>query len=73
VTPCSAKVIPGNEPQVARLMNSLALLGAQVKQSRADNLHTSGGWVHFEIPAKKCMCKLIWWYSSACLLWWTAV
>jgi len=38
----SAKVIPGNEPRVARMLNSLAAQGARVIQGRGENLHTSG-------------------------------
>ena len=43
---CSAKVIPGNEPQVSKMMNSLTMLGARVMQGRGDNLHTSGKHTH---------------------------
>ncbi|KXZ55695.1 hypothetical protein GPECTOR_2g1245 [Gonium pectorale] len=38
----SAKVIPGNEGKVTKMLNALAAQGARVRQSRADNLHTSG-------------------------------
>ncbi|GIL57528.1 hypothetical protein Vafri_12738 [Volvox africanus] len=38
----SAKVIPGNEGKVSKMLNALAAQGARVRQSRADNLHTSG-------------------------------
>lgn len=38
----SAKVIPGNEPQVSTMLNRLSMLGARVVQGRGDNLHTSG-------------------------------
>ena len=38
----SAKVIPGNEGKVTKMLNALAGQGARVRQSRADNLHTSG-------------------------------
>ncbi|GLC70675.1 hypothetical protein PLESTF_001020600 [Pleodorina starrii] len=38
----SAKVIPGNEGKVTKMLNSLAAQGARVRQSRSDNLHTSG-------------------------------
>ena len=38
--PCSAKVIPGNEPRVSSMLNSLAMTGARIIQSR--DLHTSG-------------------------------
>lgn len=38
----SAKVIPGNEGRVTRMLNSLSELGARVIQGRGENLHTSG-------------------------------
>lgn len=38
----SAKVIPGNETQVVRMLNSLAGTGATVVQGRNENLHVSG-------------------------------
>lgn len=38
----SAKVIPGNEGKVTKMLNALASQGARVRQGRADNLHTSG-------------------------------
>jgi beta-CASP RNase J family ribonuclease len=38
----SAKVIPGNEGRVVKMLNSLSMQGARVIQGRADNLHTSG-------------------------------
>ncbi|KAG2451327.1 hypothetical protein HYH02_003932 [Chlamydomonas schloesseri] len=38
----SAKVIPGNEGKVTKMLNALAGQGARIRQSRADNLHTSG-------------------------------
>jgi hypothetical protein len=38
----SAKVIPGNEGRVTRMINSLAGLGAEVAAGRAEGLHTSG-------------------------------
>ncbi|GFR48814.1 hypothetical protein Agub_g10766 [Astrephomene gubernaculifera] len=38
----SAKVIPGNEGKVTEMLNALAAQGARIRQSRADNLHTSG-------------------------------
>lgn len=38
----SAKVIPGNETQVVRMLNSIAGLGATVVQGRNENLHVSG-------------------------------
>ncbi len=37
-----SQVIPGNEAKVAEMLNSLALRGARVMASRADNLHVSG-------------------------------
>jgi ribonuclease J len=39
---CSAKVIPGNEPRVVRMLNSIAAQGPTVVQGRNDNLHVSG-------------------------------
>ncbi len=36
------QVIPGNEGRVTKMLNSLAMLGADVVQGRAENLHTSG-------------------------------
>jgi hypothetical protein len=38
----SAKVIPGNEGRVTKMINSLAGLGAEVAAGRAEGLHTSG-------------------------------
>ncbi|MEW5301692.1 MAG: hypothetical protein WDW36_004535 [Sanguina aurantia] len=38
----SAKVIPGNEGRVTKMLNSLAMQGARVVAGRADNLHVSG-------------------------------
>jgi beta-CASP RNase J family ribonuclease len=38
----SAKVIPGNESRVMRMMNSLAGHGCEIAMGRGDNLHTSG-------------------------------
>ena len=38
----SAKVIPGNESRVMRMMNSLAGHGCEIVMGRGDNLHTSG-------------------------------
>ncbi|KIY92568.1 hypothetical protein MNEG_15395, partial [Monoraphidium neglectum] len=38
----SAKVIPGNEVKVSQMLNGLSMLGAEVAQGRAENLHTSG-------------------------------
>ena len=39
---CFCQVIPGNDTQVAGMLNSLSLLGARVVQGRGENLHTSG-------------------------------
>ncbi|KAI5077518.1 hypothetical protein GOP47_0007342 [Adiantum capillus-veneris] len=38
----SAKVIPGNEIRVMKMMNRIAELGPDIAMSRADKLHTSG-------------------------------
>lgn len=38
----SAKVIPGNESRVTKMLNSLSMMGAKVVQGRSENLHTSG-------------------------------
>eukprot|EP00250_Pteridium_aquilinum_P012858 c20989_g1_i1 orf=816-3770(-) len=38
----SAKVIPGNEIRVMKMMNRIAELGPNIAMGRADNLHTSG-------------------------------
>ena len=38
----SAKVIPGNETRVVRMLNSIAAQGATVVQGRNDDLHVSG-------------------------------
>lgn len=38
----SAKVIPGNEIRVIKMMNRIAELGPNIAMGRADNLHTSG-------------------------------
>ena len=38
----SAKVIPGNEGRVMRMMNSLAGWGCEIVMGRGENLHTSG-------------------------------
>lgn len=38
----SAKVIPGNEIRVMKMMNRIAELGPNIAMSRGDNLHTSG-------------------------------
>ncbi len=48
----SAKVIPGNEGKVTKMLNALASQGARVRQGRADNLHTSG--------AQVCNCAVLW-------------
>lgn len=39
---CSARVIPGNEKRVVKMLNSIAAQGASVVQGRSDNLHVSG-------------------------------
>ncbi|UPR03080.1 ribonuclease J [Chloropicon primus] len=38
----SAKVIPGNESRVMKMMNSLAGYGCEIAMGRDENLHTSG-------------------------------
>lgn len=38
----SAKVIPGNETRVVRMLNSIAAQGATVVQGRSEDLHVSG-------------------------------
>ncbi|KAL2634153.1 hypothetical protein R1flu_005632 [Riccia fluitans] len=38
----SAKMIPGNETRVVRMMNRIAELGPTIIQGRGENLHTSG-------------------------------
>eukprot|EP00271_Cylindrocystis_brebissonii_P002899 TRINITY_DN13655_c0_g2_i1.p1 TRINITY_DN13655_c0_g2~~TRINITY_DN13655_c0_g2_i1.p1 ORF type:complete len:1160 (-),score=309.56 TRINITY_DN13655_c0_g2_i1:418-3897(-) len=38
----SAKMIPGNETRVVKMMNRIADLGPRIVQSRDSNLHTSG-------------------------------
>lgn len=38
----SAKVIPGNEARVMKMMNSLAGFGCEIAMGRGENLHTSG-------------------------------
>ncbi|KAH7444747.1 hypothetical protein KP509_02G090000 [Ceratopteris richardii] len=38
----SAKVIPGNEIRVMKMMNRIAELGPNIAMGRAENLHTSG-------------------------------
>lgn len=38
----SAKMIPGNETRVVRMMNRIAELGPTIVMGRGDNLHTSG-------------------------------
>ncbi|CAK9236232.1 unnamed protein product [Sphagnum tenellum] len=38
----SAKMIPGNETRVVKMMNRIAELGPTITMGRGDNLHTSG-------------------------------
>lgn len=38
----SAKVIPGNETRVMRMMNRISQLGPEIAMGRNENLHTSG-------------------------------
>mmetsp|Transcript_2272 Transcript_2272/g.8196 ORF Transcript_2272/g.8196 Transcript_2272/m.8196 type:complete len:749 (+) Transcript_2272:201-2447(+) len=38
----SAKVIPGNESRVMKMMNNLAGYGCEIAMGRGENLHTSG-------------------------------
>ena len=38
----SAKMIPGNEKRVMRMMNAIAARGPQIAMKREDGLHSSG-------------------------------
>eukprot|EP01018_Ginkgo_biloba_P008450 Gb_29169 [translate_table: standard] len=38
----SAKVIPGNDIRVMKMMNRIAEIGSTIRMGRGDNLHTSG-------------------------------
>jgi len=38
----SARIIPGNEKRVMKMMNRICKLGAKIEMNRSDNLHASG-------------------------------
>lgn len=54
----SAKVIPGNEVRVMRMMNRISEMGAEVAMGRGENLHCSG-------HAYRCVQVIIFFFSCA--------